>query len=85
MNILILFLLCLILCCMSVASITNTPIIQPILQTLLQYMGKIPKTGFPTETFGTVQQTFGTIKSPTIYNAHGIVTPNNPNSLIAYV
>lgn len=79
------FLICLILICMSLLSITNTPIIQPILQTLLQNIDKTPKTCNPKESFGTIQQNFGTAIKTTMYNAHGIITPDSPNTLLARV
>jgi hypothetical protein len=85
MFILIMFLICLILICMSLLSITNTPIIQPILQALLQTMDKIPKTSNPKQSLGSIQENFGTIPVTTIYNAHGIVTPDSPNTLLARV
>lgn len=56
-----------------------------ILQALMQSMDHMPKNSMPIQTNGTVQQNFGTIPSPTLYNAHGIVTPQTPNTLIAKV
>lgn len=56
-----------------------------ILQALLQSMDHMPKNSLPIQTNGTVQQNFGTIPAPTLYNAHGIVTPQSPNTLIAKV
>ena len=56
-----------------------------ILQALMQSMDHMPKNSLPIQTNGTVQQNFGTIPSPTLYNAHGIVTPQTPNTLIAKV
>ena len=56
-----------------------------ILQALMQSMDHMPKSSLPIETNGTVQQNFGNVPTPTLYNAHGIVTPQNPNTLIAKV
>jgi|LakMenEpi03Aug12_release.lakeMendotaPanAssembly.Ray.scaffolds.fasta_scaffold2457964_1 hypothetical protein len=66
---------------MQIPSVNQTS----ILQILLQSMDKMPKSSLPSETNGTVQQTFGTIPKPSVYNANGIVSPNNPNTLIAKV
>jgi hypothetical protein len=56
-----------------------------ILNILLTSIDKMPKNSLPINTQGTVQQNFSSTPTPTIYNAHGIVTPNSPNTLIAKV
>lgn len=79
--ILILFICTIYILCMQITS-TNT---NTILRILLQSMDKLPKNSFPKDSNGSIQESFGTIPQPTIYNAHGIVTPNNPNTLLARV
>lgn len=69
------------LLCMQIQSVNQTS----ILNILMNSMDKMPKSSLPSETNGTAQQTFGTIPAPTLYNANGIVSPNNPNTLIAKV
>jgi hypothetical protein len=79
--VLILFGISVLLLSMQIASVTDTS----ILNILMNSMDKLPKNSLPSETNGTVQQNFGTTPPPTIYNAHGIVTPSSPNTLIAKV
>ena len=78
---LILFAISVLLLSMQIASVTDSS----VLNILLNSMDKMPKSSLPSETNGSVQQNFGTTPAPTIYNAHGIVTPNSPNTLIAKV
>jgi hypothetical protein len=78
---LILFGLSLLLIVMQIDSIY----LRPILETLKAANTVIDKPTNPVDSYGSIQENFGTTKSPTIYNAHGIVTPENPNTLIAKV
>ncbi len=78
---LILAAISIILLGMQITSVSNTS----ILNILLQSMDHMPKNSLPIDMNGTVQQNFGSVPQPTIYNAHGIVTPNSPNTLIAKV
>jgi len=39
----------------------------------------------PVQSFGTIQENQHLLPKTTIYNSHGIVSPNSPNSLIAYI
>lgn len=57
----------------------------PILDALKKSMQMTSPQNNPVQSYGTIQQNFGSTSSPTLYNAHGIVTPNNPNTLIAKV
>jgi hypothetical protein len=56
----------------------------PILQALTQSMEMTPIKTNPLNTYGSVQQNFSHIDAGTLYNAHGIVSPSTPNTLIAY-
>ena len=76
---LILFGLSLLLIFMQIDSIYMTP----ILAALKQANTIIENPTNPIQSYGTIQENFGSSPKPTIYNAHGIVTPNSPNTLIA--
>lgn len=78
---LILFGLSLLLIVMQIDSIY----LRPILETLKAANTVIDKPTNPVDSYGTVQENFGSSTPTTIYNAHGIVTPENPNTLIAKV
>lgn len=73
------------LCILFIAMQINNIQSQSILNILLNSMDHMPKNTLPIDTQGTVQQNFSSQPTPTIYNAHGIVTPNSPNTLIAKV
>jgi hypothetical protein len=78
---LILFVLSLLLIVMQIDSIY----MRPILETLKAANTLIEKPKNPIDSYGTIQENFGKQTPTTIYNAHGIVTPNSPNTLIAKV
>lgn len=63
-----------------------TPSIQPVLliQSMLEHNDQLPKDALPVDTQGTIQENTHLMPSVTLYNAHGILTKSNPNSLIAY-
>ena len=44
----------------------------------------LPKSSLPSETQGTIQSNTHLLPKVTLYNAHGILSKTNPNSLIAY-
>jgi hypothetical protein len=55
----------------------------PILEAIRTNNDKRPSNSLPTNTNGTVQENYGKSLPPvTLYNAHGIVRKENPNSLI---
>jgi hypothetical protein len=57
----------------------------PILEAIRTNNDKRPSNTLPINTNGTVQQNNSSLLPPvTLYNAHGIVRKENPNSLIAY-
>lgn len=57
----------------------------PILEAIRTNNDKRPSNSFPVNTNGTIQQNNGKSLPPvTLYNAHGIVRKENPNSLVAY-
>lgn len=63
-----------------------TPSIQPtpLIQSMLEHNDQLPKDALPRDTQGTVQENTHLMPAVTLYNAHGILTKSNPNSLIAY-
>jgi hypothetical protein len=57
----------------------------PVLQAIRTGNDKRPSNSLPVDTNGTTQQNNGNLLPPvTLYNAHGIVRKENPNSLIAF-
>ena len=57
----------------------------PILEAIRTNNDKRPSNSLPVNTNGTVQQNNGKSLPPvTLYNAHGIVRKENPNSLLGY-
>lgn len=60
--------------------------LMPLMASLKTSFNTLMKSVFPIDTEGPIiSNQLHSVKSPTIYNSHGIVTPDNPNSLIAYV
>jgi hypothetical protein len=63
----------------------NSIYLTPILEALNKSTKTIDNNSYtPSATLGTVQQNFGSSSGVSLYNAHGIVTPSTPNTLIAY-
>jgi hypothetical protein len=57
----------------------------PVLEAIRTGNDKRPTNSLPIDTNGTPQQNNGKLLPPvTLYNAHGIVRKENPNSLIAF-
>lgn len=57
----------------------------PILEAIRTNNDRRPKSSLPTETQGTTQQNNSHVVPPvTLYNAHGILSKTNPNSLVGY-
>jgi hypothetical protein len=57
----------------------------PILEAIRTNNDKRPSNSLPTNTNGTVQENNSKSLPPvTLYNAHGIVRKENPNSLLGY-
>jgi hypothetical protein len=57
----------------------------PIMEAIRANNDKRPSNSLPVNTNGTIQQNNGeSIPPVTLYNAHGIVRKENPNSLVAY-
>jgi hypothetical protein len=56
--------------------------IQPIIAALRTSNDKLPKTGLPTESFGTIQENTHLISTPTtIYTEHGTIAKRPGNLL----
>ena len=57
----------------------------PILEAIRTNNDKRPSNSLPVNTNGTVQQNNDSLLPPvSLYNAHGIVRKENPNSLLGY-
>jgi len=69
----------------STSQVSNSVELQPLMAALKSQSDHLPKNGFPQDTDGgIIENKLHAVKPLTIYNSHGIITPNNPNSLIAY-
>ena len=59
--------------------------LQPIIEAMRAANDKLPKNALPVNSEGTIQaNNSSNIPDVTLYNAHGIVRKNNPNSLLGY-
>ena len=60
--------------------------VTPLLQAMLAKNDTLPKNTFPTDTEGSIQENADKVASlpVTLYNSHGILRKDNPNSLIAH-
>jgi hypothetical protein len=58
--------------------------LQPLMAALKSQTDKLPKNSLPTETQGTIQENAHSFPQVTLYNSHGILDKNNPNTLIGY-
>ena len=62
--------------------VANHSAIQPILAAIKAGNDKLPKTGLPTEAFGTIQENTHLISTPvTIYTEHGMIA-RGPGNLL---
>lgn len=69
----------------STPQVSNYVQIQPIMAAMKAGSDHLPKSGSPLATEGgIIENELHSAKESTLYNSHGIVTPNKPNSLIAY-
>ena len=58
--------------------------VTPLLATMLAHNDQRPKNNLPVDTQGTIQENAKPMPEVTLYNAHGILSKNKPNSLMAY-
>lgn len=73
---------------MTITPINNNQSIYltPIAQAIIQSETTInTHNSTPVQSFGTIQENQHLLPKTTIYNSHGVVTPNTPNSFIAYI
>jgi len=56
----------------------------PVMESIRTNNDKRPKNSLPEDTQGTIQSNANNIPPVTLYNAHGILSKTNPNSLIGY-
>jgi len=56
------------------------------MQSMKTLNDQLPKNSLPVDSMGTIQSRAEQIAHPqlSIYNAHGIVTPNSPNTLLVH-
>lgn len=69
-----------------VTQISDSIAIQPLIAAMQSSNDKLPSNSLPVDVHGTIQENAEKAAVPevTLYNAHGIVNRNKPNSLIAY-
>ena len=58
--------------------------LQPLLRAMDKGNDQLPKNSLPSNTQGTIQENAHPLPPVTLYNAHGIIVKQPPNSLIAY-
>jgi hypothetical protein len=56
----------------------------PVLESMRASNDKRPKNSLPEDTEGTIQSNAKNIPEVTLYNAHGVLSKTNPNSLLGY-
>ena len=69
-----------------VTQVSDSIAIQPLIAAMQFNNNRLPSNSLPTNTEGTVQENADKAATPevTLYNAHGVVSRNKPNSLVAY-
>jgi hypothetical protein len=67
-----------------VSSINQYENLQPLMAAMKSQTDHLPKNGSPIDDLGTIQENVHSLPSVTLYNAHGILSKDKPNSLIAY-
>lgn len=69
----------------STSKVSNYVELQPLMAAIKAQSDHSPKNSLPEDTEGNIiENKLHAVKPLTIYNSHGIVTPDSPNSLIAY-
>jgi hypothetical protein len=70
----------------STTQVSDSIAIKPLLAAMQFGNDKLPNNSLPIDTDGTIQENAEKAAVPevTLYNAHGIVSRNKPNTLIAY-
>lgn len=68
------------------SNVTQYMQLQPLVAAMKADNDQLPKNTLPVDTYGTIQQVAEATAKPklSIYNAHGILSPQQPNSLVAY-
>ena len=69
----------------SVEQVSNYIALQPLMKAMDKANDNTPKNALPSNTEGTIQENTHSLPQVTIYNAHGIINKQPPNSLLAYV
>jgi hypothetical protein len=63
---------------------SNYTQIAPVMEAMRTNNDRRPTNSFPSNTNGTVQQNAHLLPPVSLYNAHGLLTKTNPNSLLGY-
>lgn len=56
----------------------------PVMEAIRTNNDRRPTNSLPIDTEGTIQQNAHSVPPVTLYNAHGVLTKTNPNSLLGY-
>ena len=64
--------------------VANYMELQPVVSAMKANNDKMPKNSLPEDTNGTIQSHAVSIPPVTLYNAHGLLSKTNANSLIGY-
>lgn len=56
----------------------------PVMEAIRTNNDRRPSNSLPIDTQGTIQQNAESVAPVTLYNAHGVLTKTNPNSLLGY-
>lgn len=67
-----------------VTQASNYVAIAPLMAAMHAQVDQEPKNALPQDTNGTIQSHAHSVPSVTLYNAHGLLTKTNANTLIAY-
>lgn len=68
----------------SVTQVSSFIQLKPLMNAMETSNDQLPKNSLPVDSEGTIQSHTTSIPEVTLYNAHGIVRKNNPNSLIGH-
>lgn len=66
----------------SVKAVSSYIELAPIIAGMRSNNDKMPKNSLPINTQGTIQSNIHSIPEVTLYNAHGLLSNNKPNTLL---
>ena len=67
-----------------VTQTSNYTAIPPVMAAMKAGNDHLPKNELPVDELGTIQSNARNIPQVTLYNAHGLLTKSQPNSLLGY-